>query len=83
MNPDLEKLFRSLESAIPTGIGKDLRHNIEAAIKTQLEKLELVSKEEFEVQQKILLRSQNRLSQLELEIAKLEAKFEDVINKTK
>ena len=64
------KLLRNITELIEKGLftSKDLKNEIESLLKLKMEtivnKLNLVSREEFEVQKKILEKMQNQLSKL-------------------
>lgn len=51
----------------------DLLQNLRANIQTMLDKMELVTQEEFDVQQALLARTREKLEQLEERVAVLEA----------
>lgn len=51
----------------------DLLQNLRANIQTMLDKMELVTREEFDVQQALLARTREKLEQLEERVAVLEA----------
>ena len=53
-------------------MGQDLRHNLSAVVKESLGKMDVVTREEFEVQAKVLARTRQRLEQLEQQILELE-----------
>lgn len=51
---------------------KDIEKNLKAALTGWITKLDLISREEFDVQASLLARSQDRLKALESRLAKLE-----------
>lgn len=51
---------------------QDMERNIRATLQNMFSKLDLVSREEFEVQQQVLLRTREKLNELERRIAELE-----------
>jgi len=62
---------------IPDGIKvlkSDLENNIRAILEATLRNMNLVSREEFDIQSALLSRSMERLKQLEQQIAELEKK---------
>lgn len=57
--------------------GQELvKQQVETLIKGAVERLELVSREDFEAQKSVLLRTRERLEQLEKQVAELEAKLD-------
>ncbi|MGH8530711.1 MAG: accessory factor UbiK family protein [Nevskiales bacterium] len=71
----VEDLAARLGQLIPPGL-KDLRaeleRNFRALLQSQLSRLELVGREEFEVQQEVLKRTRAKLDKLEKQLAVLE-----------
>ena len=58
----------------------DLEKNLRAAAQATFNKLDLVTREEFDVQSKLLARSRAKIDLLEKQVAELEAKL---LNKSK
>ncbi|RTL11247.1 MAG: accessory factor UbiK family protein [Neisseriaceae bacterium] len=52
----------------------DIENNFKAILHASLEKLDLVTREEFETQQKVLINTRNKLDELEQIIKALEQK---------
>lgn len=71
---DLAKRFTE---ALPPSFRQfqtDMEKNVHAALQATFAKLELVTREEFEVQQGVLARTRAKLEELEKQVAELEAK---------
>jgi hypothetical protein len=51
---------------------KEFEHNLKAGVTSVLGKLDMVSREEFDVQTEVLTRTRARLEQLEARLAELE-----------
>ena len=66
------KLFESVPPALRT-VQKDLETNFRAVLRSSLSKLDVVSREEFDTQMKVLERTRARLEQLEAKVAEMEA----------
>ena len=71
----MEKIFKNIQKKITESIPEDidalkgdLKQNIQAAIEAQIKKLELVTREEFEIQELILKRTREKLEKLEKDI---------------
>jgi BMFP domain-containing protein YqiC len=74
----LDELARRLAESVPESVktfGRDIEGNFKSVLQAQLAKLDLVTRQEFEVQSSILLRTQSKLSELEARVKELEAKF--------
>ena len=77
MNDQAEEIARRLASLLPPGLKTlraELEDNFRAVLHSNLEKLELVSRERFDVQADLLARTQLKLKKLEERVALLEAK---------
>ena len=74
-NESIENLAEKLAAAVPGGlrsIREDLEHNFRAVLKSSLSKLDLVTREEFEVQEAVLARTREKLEALEAKLAQHE-----------
>jgi BMFP domain-containing protein YqiC len=73
----LDDLARRLADAVPPGLAalkKDLEQNFKAVLQSGLTKLDLVTRQEFDIQSGVLRRSRERLEELEARIAALEGR---------
>jgi len=73
----LDDLARRLADAVPPGLAalkKDLEQNFKAVLQSGLTKLDLVTRQEFDIQSGVLRRSRERLEELEARLAALEGK---------
>ena len=71
----LDELSQRLGAMLPPSVGEaraDLQKNFRAALQAGLTRLDLVTREEFEVQQAVLLRTREKLEALEKRLAELE-----------
>jgi BMFP domain-containing protein YqiC len=76
-NETIDKLARSLAESVPEGLRSvrdDLEKNFRAVLQSGLGKLDLVTREEFEVQQAVLARAREKLETLEYRLSGLEKK---------
>jgi BMFP domain-containing protein YqiC len=74
----LDELARRLAEAVPESVrafGRDFEGNFKAVLQAQLSKLDLVSRQEFDVQAAILARTQANLSAMESRLKELEEKL--------
>ncbi len=71
----LDELARKLADAVPPGLAAlkdDLERNFKAVLQAGLTRLDLVTRQEFDIQAAVLRRSRERLEALEKRIATLE-----------
>jgi BMFP domain-containing protein YqiC len=74
----LDDLARKLADAMPESVrsfGRDLEGNFKAVLQAQLAKLDLVTRQDFDVQSAILQRTQGQLADMEARLKELEAKL--------
>jgi hypothetical protein len=72
----IDELAQRLASLVPaefSAANEDLGRTFKAALQAGLTKLELVSREEFDVQQLVLQRTREKLDALEKQVAAMEA----------
>ena len=75
----LDDLARRLSSLVPPAMREgreELQQNFKAVLQAGLGKLDLVTREEFEVQRAVLLRTREKLEVLEALVSALEAQLE-------
>lgn len=73
----LDELARKLADAVPPGLTalkNDLEQNFKAVLQSGLAKLDLVTRQEFDIQAAVLRRSRERLEELEKRLSALEGK---------
>ena len=74
-NESIDKLARTLADAVPGGlrsVREDLEQTFRGILKGALDRLDLVTREEFDVQQAVLARTREKLDALEQRLAGLE-----------
>ncbi len=74
----IDELARRLNDLVPPGLNDarvDLEQNFKAALQSGLNKLNLVTREEFDVQRSVLLRTREKIDALERAIEVLEARL--------
>ncbi|GAC1672408.1 MAG: accessory factor UbiK family protein [Steroidobacteraceae bacterium] len=74
----LDELARRLADSVPESVrafARDLEGNFKAVLQAQLSKLDLVSRQEFDVQAAILERTQARLTAMEERLKGIESKL--------
>ncbi|HET6545978.1 MAG TPA: accessory factor UbiK family protein [Rhodanobacteraceae bacterium] len=71
----IDDLARRLADLVPPGMKEareDLAANFRGALQSGLRRLDLVTREEFDVQRCVLLRTREKLEELERQVAALE-----------
>jgi BMFP domain-containing protein YqiC len=71
------RLFEGLPEAART-MRRDIESNFRAVLQSSLGKLDLTTREEFEVQAKVLERTRARIEELELRVAALERRLTEL-----
>ena len=69
----LEELNDRIAQALRDSPAADLNKNLRALVVSWLDRFDFVTREDFDVQKKLLERSQAKLGELEARIAELEA----------
>ena len=73
--PRIDEIVRRLVESVPPGVRavqKDLENNFRAVLRASLTKLDLVSRDEFDAQMRVLERTRARLEELEKRVAEME-----------
>ena len=83
VQPILEAVFEQLDTLLPKkgietaeNLRKELERNLRAGLEAKLQSLNLVSRNEFEVQQAVLARAQQQLQDMAAQITALETQIE-------
>jgi BMFP domain-containing protein YqiC len=84
MTPDtfLKELSGRLAEALAASPAKDFERNARAMLAAGFAKLDLVTREEFDVQAKVLARTRERLAELEARVKALEAALAEEASRT-
>lgn len=75
-NSFVSELARRLAAAVPGGVQSaraDLEHNFQGLLQGAFARLDLVTREEFDIQRRVLERTREKLTRLETEVARLES----------
>lgn len=70
----IEDIARQIQNNLPQGIknlGQDFEGKIKQILQAQLAKLDVVNREEFDVQTQVLLRTRQKLTELEKKVDQL------------
>ncbi len=75
----IEEIAKQVSDAIPPSlknIATDIEDKTKTVLQRKLSQLDVVSREEFDVQTQVLLKTRTKLSELEKKITELESKIE-------
>ncbi len=68
----IDQVSAAVSNVLPSQLSSDVQKNMRAALQSALERLDLVTREELEVQEAVLARTREKLQELEKKIAALE-----------
>jgi BMFP domain-containing protein YqiC len=74
----IEDIAKQVTDAIPPkfkDIANDLEEKTKVVLQRKLSQLDVVSREEFDVQTQVLLKTREKLAELETKLTEIEAKF--------
>ncbi len=69
----VSSLKSAILSLLPPGLADEVKDSIDAVIQSQFEQMDLVSRSEFEIQQKVLAKTRAKLDAIEQSLKELEA----------
>ncbi|ABV85684.1 ubiquinone biosynthesis accessory factor UbiK [Shewanella pealeana] len=79
INPKkIEEVAKQLSENLPSGLKQfagEFEERSKQVLQNQLQKLDVVSREEFEVQQHVLIKTREKLEALQAQVDALEAKL--------
>ncbi len=73
----LDEINNKIKELLANTPVADVQKNLRALLQAQFAKLDLVTREEFDVQRAVLLRAREKITQLEARLAELERKAQD------
>lgn len=76
----LDELAKQLAESVPEGlkaVGEDMERNFKSLLQSGLARMDLVTREEFDVQMAVLARTREKLEALEARLAELETRSAD------
>jgi BMFP domain-containing protein YqiC len=73
----VDEISERLRQAFEQSPAKDIEKNVRAVLTSVFSRLDLVTREEFDVQREVLLRTRERLDELERRVAVLVAQREN------
>ena len=76
----LDDISSKVSNTLPKGLQalqSDLQYNLRTALESALTRLNLVTREEFDVQRAVLMRTREKIQALEKQVAELEKMLEN------
>ena len=73
----LDELNKKVSELIAASPAKDIEKNLRALLSSAFTRLDLVTREEFDVQQEVLGRTREKLEQMEARVAEMEKLLAD------
>ena len=73
-NEKLSELSNKIKEIVKDSPLPDIEKNIDALLKSMFTKMELVTREEFDVQTEVLKRTRQKLEELEKKLSEIEAR---------
>lgn len=73
----LDEINERVRAVLAQGPAADIEKNMRAMLTALFSRLDLVTREEFDVQRQVLIRTREKLAQLEAKLAELEKKREE------
>ncbi len=72
----LEEMDRKMKEILARSPAADIEKNLRVLMQSAFSRLDLVTREEFDVQREVLARTRAKLAELEAKLAELESKAE-------
>ena len=73
-NEKLKEMSNKIREIVKDSPLPDLEKNIDALLKSMFTKMELVTREEFDIQTEVLKRTRQKLEELEKKLSEIEAR---------
>ena len=71
----IQKIMLTAKAAVPESLSNDVKENIKAAIQDVMSELDVVTREELDVQKAVLAKTRTKVEEMERVISELEKKL--------
>ena len=71
----IDRILQTAKAAVPEALGNDVKENVRAALQDVISELDVVTKEELDVQKEVLARTRAKVDELETIILDLEQRL--------
>lgn len=72
----IERIMQTAKAAVPDSLSSDVRENVRAALQDVIADLDVVTREELDVQKAVLQKTRAKVDEMESIIADLEARLD-------
>lgn len=72
----INRIMVTAKAAVPESLSNDVRENVKAAIQEVISDLDVVTREELDIQKSVLEKTRAKVEEMELLIAQLEKKLD-------
>ena len=79
----LDEMSKRVSDALAQSPARDIEKNLRALLASLFARLDLITREEFDVQQEVLKRAREKLAEMEKRVAELEQKLAKTEKKVK
>lgn len=78
-NSFLDQLSSRINELLPEELPQNIKKNLDALMEASFSKLDLVTREEFDAQKEVLLRTREKVNLLQKELARIEENRKDQV----
>lgn len=71
----IERIMQTAKSAVPDSLSKEMRNNVKAALQDVIADLDVVSRDELDIQKEVLRKTRAKVDEMEKVIQVLEARL--------
>lgn len=72
----IDRIMQTAKAAVPEALSKDVKDNVRAAIQDVISDLDMVSRDELDIQKAVLAKTRAKVDQMEAVIADLEKQLD-------
>ncbi len=72
----IERIMQTAKAAVPDSLSSDVRENVRAALQDVIADLDVVTREELDIQKAVLQKTRAKVDEMESIIADLEARLD-------
>ena len=72
----IERIMQTAKAALPDALGQDVKDNVRAALQDVIGELDIVTREELNIQKEVLKKTRSKVDEMENIIAELEKRLD-------
>lgn len=72
----IERIMQTAKAALPDALGQDVKDNVRAALQDVIGELDIVTREELDIQKEVLKKTRSKVDEMENIIAELEKRLD-------